>query len=478
MRHFFRAGELLPNLKTICIYSALLSILCLVSMFSLSAQTPRKDSGANGSLAVKPLQVGDTVPALIWKSKFPALNTSTGHKTIALKEYANKKLLILDFWATWCAPCIASLPKMDSLQLTYSKDIAIIPITYETANKVSSFFEMRNRAQVMPSNLDYITDNTLFSNLFKHSTIPHYIWLDGKGRVLAITDAKQINADNIEKMIRGQEISLPIKNDYRPPYDKTKPVFFDPEKIWNTNFIKQSTLTEYSDRFGCGYTYTVGLHDDHPQVKDVAYRRVFAHNLSMIQLYQLAHSDHNRYFNWHNTIVLSKDSLAINSRKQGAGYISWLQADRGFCYELVVANKYQNQAWSMMRNDLRQHFPDYRAYTEKRKVPSYCLVRTSDVDKIKSQGGDKINTISPYGGRINQYPLSLLISVLEDRVFVPLKKPLVNLTDYRGLIDITINAKLTDLKALNRELAKYDLAIVAQERDVEVLIIADEVSTK
>ncbi|GAA4175518.1 redoxin domain-containing protein [Sphingobacterium ginsenosidimutans] len=367
---------------------------------------------------------------------------------------------------------------MDSLQLTYSKDIAIIPITYETANKVSSFFEMRNRAQVMPSNLDYITDNTLFSNLFKHSTIPHYIWLDGKGRVLAITDAKQINADNIEKMIRGQEISLPIKNDYRPPYDKTKPVFFDPEKIWNTNFIKQSTLTEYSDRFGCGYTYTVGLHDDHPQVKDVAYRRVFAHNLSMIQLYQLAHSDHNRYFNWHNTIVLSKDSLAINSRKQGAGYISWLQADRGFCYELVVANKYQNQAWSMMRNDLRQHFPDYRAYTEKRKVPSYCLVRTSDVDKIKSQGGDKINTISPYGGRINQYPLSLLISVLEDRVFVPLKKPLVNLTDYRGLIDITINAKLTDLKALNRELAKYDLAIVAQERDVEVLIIADEVSTK
>ncbi|MNF14141.1 hypothetical protein D3C80_2162380 [compost metagenome] len=59
-----------------------------------------------------------------------------------------------------------------------------------------------------------------------------------------------------------------------------------------------------------------------------------------------------------------------------------------------------------------------------------------------------------------------------------MKKPLVNLTDYRGPVDITINAKLTDLKALNRELAKYDLAIVVQERDVEVLIIADEVSTK
>ncbi|MGJ1378225.1 SusC/RagA family TonB-linked outer membrane protein [Sphingobacterium multivorum] len=48
MTHFFRAGMLLPILKKTCIYSTLLSILCLVSMFSLSAQTPRKDSGANG----------------------------------------------------------------------------------------------------------------------------------------------------------------------------------------------------------------------------------------------------------------------------------------------------------------------------------------------------------------------------------------------------------------------------------------------
>ncbi len=48
MTVFFRAGELLPNFKT-PYYSILLSILCF-SMFSLSAQTPRKDSGANGPM--------------------------------------------------------------------------------------------------------------------------------------------------------------------------------------------------------------------------------------------------------------------------------------------------------------------------------------------------------------------------------------------------------------------------------------------
>ncbi|VTR34743.1 SusC/RagA family TonB-linked outer membrane protein [Sphingobacterium thalpophilum] len=49
MRQFFGAGEVLPSRKTMKLYSTLLSILWF-SMFSLSAQTPRKDSGAGGPM--------------------------------------------------------------------------------------------------------------------------------------------------------------------------------------------------------------------------------------------------------------------------------------------------------------------------------------------------------------------------------------------------------------------------------------------
>jgi thiol-disulfide isomerase/thioredoxin len=34
--------------------------------------------------------------------------------------YFNGKLMILDFWATWCGACISKFPKLDSLQKKYA----------------------------------------------------------------------------------------------------------------------------------------------------------------------------------------------------------------------------------------------------------------------------------------------------------------------------------------------------------------------
>ena len=45
-------------------------LLCLVSMFSLSAQTPRKDSGANGLNIAQPVMLGFRVPEEFWSHEF------------------------------------------------------------------------------------------------------------------------------------------------------------------------------------------------------------------------------------------------------------------------------------------------------------------------------------------------------------------------------------------------------------------------
>ena len=38
------------------------------------------------------------------------------NKNINLKAYKNK-LIILNFWATWCAPCLEEMPSLDLLQV-------------------------------------------------------------------------------------------------------------------------------------------------------------------------------------------------------------------------------------------------------------------------------------------------------------------------------------------------------------------------
>lgn len=95
---------------------ALLVILfVLVSMFSLSAQTPRKDSGADG-LLIKHLKMGDTIPQALWDIQLNVVGHQAGAKQLTLRDYKDKKLIILDFWATWCSSCIASFPSLYKLQ--------------------------------------------------------------------------------------------------------------------------------------------------------------------------------------------------------------------------------------------------------------------------------------------------------------------------------------------------------------------------
>jgi len=57
-----------------------------------------------------------------------ALNDLRG-RTVRLKDYQGKVLLI-NFWATWCAPCRAEMPEMVKLQQAYkSRGLQIVGIT-------------------------------------------------------------------------------------------------------------------------------------------------------------------------------------------------------------------------------------------------------------------------------------------------------------------------------------------------------------
>ena len=51
------------------------------------------------------------------------------------------KIMVLNFWATWCAPCKKEMPSLD--QLSLNKNVKIFPINMEKPNmkKTSKFFE-------------------------------------------------------------------------------------------------------------------------------------------------------------------------------------------------------------------------------------------------------------------------------------------------------------------------------------------------
>ncbi len=46
-----------------------------------------------------------------------------------------RRLLVVDFFATWCGPCIAAVPHMRSLAQAYPQDVCVIGLTDETKSK-------------------------------------------------------------------------------------------------------------------------------------------------------------------------------------------------------------------------------------------------------------------------------------------------------------------------------------------------------
>ncbi|WP_158544346.1 TlpA family protein disulfide reductase [Pedobacter miscanthi] len=136
-----------------------------------------------------PLQIGDKLPDL-------EVITYSGKK-IRLAELYQKTPLIIDFWATWCVPCIKEIRLMDSLNQKQPGKFNVILATDQTKEVISQYMKR-------PANNDFtaiseriVPWDTLLRKMFPHRGIPHNVWIDRDGIVRAITSGEEISEKNL-----------------------------------------------------------------------------------------------------------------------------------------------------------------------------------------------------------------------------------------------------------------------------------------
>jgi len=108
-----------------------------------------------------------------------ALMDASG-KTVRLSDYRGK-VVLLNFWATWCAPCKAEVPWFVDLQKTYEDDLVVLGVSFDEDgwDSVRPFIEQRGvNYPVM------LAGPELPEQYRKIESLPATLMIDRNGRIV------------------------------------------------------------------------------------------------------------------------------------------------------------------------------------------------------------------------------------------------------------------------------------------------------
>jgi len=145
----------------------------------------------NQNLKLSPIKVGDTAPNLFYKKlnfKKSSLNS--------FKE--NGKFTLVEFWGTWCGPCLAATPKLKALYKSHKDKLDIISIN--SKDHRSSYVKQLINLKQINWNHAYAS-NEFLTILNPLDRFPTMILLDDNMKVLFIGNPN-VDMDKLIDLIK------------------------------------------------------------------------------------------------------------------------------------------------------------------------------------------------------------------------------------------------------------------------------------
>lgn len=349
--------------------------------------------------ALQSIQPGDQVPNI-------AFNSLLNYKTGAARLAAFKgKLVLLDFWATWCSNCYKKLHLLDSLQRLHADKLQVLLVSTttsrDTKEKLLQFISRYTNHAGKKTVLPLAFNDSVAARYFPHSSLPYYVWISPDGTLLATSGSEDITAANIALAANGgtPAISgLALMEDF----DLEQPLFANGNAGDGSGLLARSTLSRFIPGMAA-----INRHSRNSQKLTTQYKMI---NLPLLQLVKAAYGCLAR----NDRVIFELPESIVNcllpltdSAKQANSY----------AYELICPPMPYKQALQMIQQDMQRYFGLSARYAV---MPAACYRLTLDTTKLqayKSKGGKLTNKLNqPLGRYLQNGTLAMLQTWLNDHM--------------------------------------------------------------
>lgn len=364
------------------------------------------------------IKAGEKVPQYIFKE---ILNGDKRPFDISTQG----KPLIIEFWATYCAPCIPAMRELELYQKKFGDQMEILTVSHDKLNKLLRYID--NTGTTLR-----IAYDSLHIDVFKYQNIPHTILIDKQGVVKAITSPDQLSEQIIQDLIEGKEINLKRKEDQPTNLNLFKEV---------KNQYFQYTLT--SENKNLSFKNEIKRNASN-EVVSLEFNNVSIYRL-LTDIYELTTAAR---------LDVNMDSLSTNK----------------YCFKMEQAEGYHKNILENAREILNEN-SGFKARLIEKTIDSLYTLQVIDSTKLPGKSLNEKNRME-YGGpyfKGTKITSEQLIMYIENQTQLPVKDK----TGIDFTFDIVLNWSYENPKTLNQELNRYGLKL--KKSDVPETIVLLEI---
>lgn len=361
-------------------------------------------------------------------------------KELCLNKDKSGKYFILNFWGTWCSPCIPEMDSLARLQKQFEGKIQVIAISDDNEERKTKYLKNKPSAIWLATDTTYLLYKMLQLEYVGQSAI-----IDPGKKIVALVRTDSINRPLIEKILKG--VPVPASAGIKETGVTTEGDPFGVDSLTSHSF----TIRGYKKgQRAMGMTYT-----DNENYRG---RRLSWFNVPAGLLYRTAYgiSSYEKQELFDST-VNSREIYSPDPDNRSQLY----------CVDLLVSPGQQDSLYFILQQYLDRVLP-VKVRRIKKEIPVYVLKQKQGLPVMITPSAAETQRYS-FSGR-GYEGTKVTVAAFAAYLTNELELPVVDETGLKGFYDIKTNVEQRNKEGILKSMEPLGLTLEKTVREMPVIV--------